>query len=305
MDLSSERLQKIQQVIESYVESFGETLNTITNTDVKFTLDKCGEITNEELSSIFDGEVVKVLISPLEGIEGNFTFVWTREFTAKIADLMLAGDGTASFNAEEHIEPAQEISSQIIGPLVAHLTSNLGTKIELNTPEVNTVEIGEILEELTSQITTVISGSVGDSNFSWTFSMSETQAEVLEGISLTEEEEEKKSSEDDVLAERVEFEPFPNVDTKIEGHADNINLLMDLELQVSIELGRTKLFVKNILELGQGSVIELNKLSGDPVDIFVNERKFAEGEVVVVDENFGVRITDLISPFERVKNLGK
>ena len=161
-----------------------------------------------------------------------------------------------------------------------------------------------MLEELTPQVTTVINGSVGDSNYSWTFSMSEAQAEVLEGIALAEEEEDK-AGEDEVSAERVEFEPFPNVETKIEGNVVNIELLMDLELQVSIELGRTRLFVRNILELGQGSVIELNKLSGDPVDIYVNEKKFAEGEVVVVDENFGVRITDLISPTERVKNLGK
>ena len=303
MELSSERLQKIQHVIENYLESFSQTLNTITNTDIKFTLNKCGEVTGEELNSIFEGEVVRVLITPLEGIEGNFTFIWTSEFTAKIADLMLAGDGTAPFNAEEHLEPAQEISSQLIGPIVAHLTSNLGTKVELNAPEVKLVEIGELLEELTPQVTTVIDGSIGDSNYTWTFSMSEAQAEVLEGIALTEEEEDNKV-EDDVVAERVEFEPFPDVATKIEGNEANINLLMDLKLQVSIELGRTRLFVKNILELGQGSVIELNKLSGDPVDIYVNERKFAEGEVVVVDENFGVRITELISPSERVKNLG-
>jgi flagellar motor switch protein FliN/FliY len=83
-----------------------------------------------------------------------------------------------------------------------------------------------------------------------------------------------------------------------------IDLLYDLTLQVSIELGRTKMLIKDILELQRGSVIELEKLASEPVDILVNGKKVAEGEVVVIEKHFGIRITSLIETAERLKNIG-
>lgn len=85
----------------------------------------------------------------------------------------------------------------------------------------------------------------------------------------------------------------------------NIDLLMDVCLPISIELGRTKMPISDILTLGPGSVVELNKLAGEPVDLLVNQKVVAKGEVVVIDENFGVRITQLITPEERLKLLGE
>ncbi len=85
--------------------------------------------------------------------------------------------------------------------------------------------------------------------------------------------------------------------------ARNLNMLLDIPLQVTVELGRTKHSVKEILQLASGSIIELDKLAGEPVDILVNSRLIAKGEVVVIDENFGVRITDIMSQKERLNNL--
>ncbi|MEK3764998.1 flagellar motor switch phosphatase FliY [Solibacillus sp. FSL K6-4121] len=85
--------------------------------------------------------------------------------------------------------------------------------------------------------------------------------------------------------------------------ARNLNMLLDIPLQVTVELGRTKRSVKEILELSSGSVIELDKLAGEPVDILVNSRLIAKGEVVVIDENFGVRITHILSQADRLNNL--
>lgn len=89
------------------------------------------------------------------------------------------------------------------------------------------------------------------------------------------------------------------------GKMRNIDLLMDVNLPISIELGRTKMPISDILALGPGSVVELNKLAGEPVDLLVNQRIVARGEVVVIDENFGVRITQLMTPEERLKALGE
>lgn len=88
-----------------------------------------------------------------------------------------------------------------------------------------------------------------------------------------------------------------------QAEARNLNMLLDIPLQVAVELGRTKRSVKEILELSGGSIIELDKLAGEPVDILVNNRLIAKGEVVVIDENFGVRITDILSQAERLNNL--
>ena len=99
----------------------------------------------------------------------------------------------------------------------------------------------------------------------------------------------------------VQFTPLsPQAMPAIEG---NIGLLMDVPMQITVELGRTKKVIKDILDLGAGSVIELDKLAGEPVDIFVNTKLIAKGEVVVIDENFGVRITEIVNPMDRILNL--
>ena len=83
----------------------------------------------------------------------------------------------------------------------------------------------------------------------------------------------------------------------------NLNFILDIPLQVTVELGRTKLLVKDILQLNQGAVVELTKLAGEPLDIFVNSKLVARGEAVVVNEKFGVRLVDIVSPNERVEKI--
>jgi flagellar motor switch protein FliN/FliY len=83
----------------------------------------------------------------------------------------------------------------------------------------------------------------------------------------------------------------------------NLDLILDIPLKVTVELGRTKMLVSELLNLGQGSVIELSKLAGEPMEVLVNDKLVARGEAVVVNEKFGVRLTDIISPAERVEQL--
>jgi flagellar motor switch protein FliN len=99
-----------------------------------------------------------------------------------------------------------------------------------------------------------------------------------------------KPSTKSPLKKEVEF----NNSANDEKH--KIDLLMDLPLKVAIELGRTKMFVKDILDLDRGSIVEFGKLAGEPVDLLINERKMAEGEVVVIDKHFGIRITSIVDP---------
>ncbi|MEG0473412.1 MAG: flagellar motor switch phosphatase FliY, partial [Solibacillus sp.] len=105
-----------------------------------------------------------------------------------------------------------------------------------------------------------------------------------------------------VNVQQAQFTSFESANIT-QSEARNLNMLLDIPLQVTVELGRTKRSVKEILELSSGSIIELDKLAGEPVDILVNSRLIAKGEVVVIDENFGVRITDILSQADRLNNL--
>lgn len=104
-----------------------------------------------------------------------------------------------------------------------------------------------------------------------------------------------------VPVQPAQFAPLTN--EPVEVNAANISLIKDVPLQVTVELGRTKKSIREILEFSTGSIIELDKLAGEPVDIHVNGQLTAKGEVVVIDENFGVRITEIVSPLERVQSL--
>ncbi len=102
--------------------------------------------------------------------------------------------------------------------------------------------------------------------------------------------------------EAAEFSNFNQVELP-NNEKRNLDMLLDIPLRVTVELGRTKRTIKEILELSSGSIVELDKLAGEPVDIHVNEKLIAKGEVVVIDENFGVRVTDILSQQERLKKL--
>jgi len=87
------------------------------------------------------------------------------------------------------------------------------------------------------------------------------------------------------------------------GGKQDISFLLDIPLEVTVELGRNRMLIKDLLQLNQGSVIELEKIAGEPMDILVNNKLVARGEVVVVNEKFGIRLTDIISPTERIRQL--
>ena len=124
-----------------------------------------------------------------------------------------------------------------------------------------------------------------------------------------EQQDLKKEKEQDFFSQVATEAKFKDMteDAKTprpEGERRELDFILDIPLDVSAELGRTRLLINELLQLGQGSVVELNKLAGEPLEIFVNGKLVARGEAVVINEKFGVRLTDIISPIERVKQLG-
>ena len=134
-------------------------------------------------------------------------------------------------------------------------------------------------------------------------------AEWAAALADEEEQSIKKEREQDALSRQSAKAQFKNLTQEAkaprpEGVRRDLDFILDIPLDVSAELGRTKLLINELLQLGQGSVIELNKLAGEPLEIYVNGKLVARGEAVVINEKFGVRLTDIIRPIERVKQLG-
>lgn len=119
--------------------------------------------------------------------------------------------------------------------------------------------------------------------------------------------QQQKNELNESEAQQPEFREL-NEDNKtdlsdIKANGRGIEFLLDIPLSFKVELGRTKMLIKDILQLGQGSVVELDKIAGEPMEILVNNKLIAKGEVVVVNEKFGIRLTDILSPIERVRQL--
>jgi flagellar motor switch protein FliN/FliY len=140
-------------------------------------------------------------------------------------------------------------------------------------------------------------------------------------MNMAEENESQIAAEDDwgaAIAEQAEAEAaalkmqeatatvFKDLSGGVKGETHNdIDFILDIPVQLTVELGRTKIAIKNLLQLAQGSVVELDGMAGEPMDVLVNGCLIAQGEVVVVNDKFGIRLTDIITPSERIRKLNK
>ncbi len=109
--------------------------------------------------------------------------------------------------------------------------------------------------------------------------------------------------DEQATAEAASFDALADTGVKALGGEVNLDVILDVPVTVSMEVGSTKISIRNLLQLNQGSVIELDRLAGEPMDVLVNKTLIARGEVVVVNDKFGLRLTDIISPAERIKKL--
>ncbi len=121
------------------------------------------------------------------------------------------------------------------------------------------------------------------------------------------EEQESTEAAADANTESAQFQELKDESSSVSTHDIDVSLdsILDIPVTISMEIGRTHINIRNLLQLNQGSVVELDRLAGEPMDVLVNGTLIAQGEVVVVNEKFGIRLTDVISPSERVKRLNK
>jgi flagellar motor switch protein FliN/FliY len=128
--------------------------------------------------------------------------------------------------------------------------------------------------------------------------------EGIENISWDDAQQEVLNAQGSVNKTEISPAHFVEVSkTDVKGNTLDIDFILDIPLNLTVELGRSRMLIGELLQLAQGSVVELTKVAGEPMDIYVNQRLIARGEVVVVNEKFGVRLTDIISPAERINKL--
>ena len=122
---------------------------------------------------------------------------------------------------------------------------------------------------------------------------------------MSEEREEMETSEESQVGEMMTSLSSKSIDNQMESseREPNLDRILDIPLVVSVQLGGTRMLIKELLQLGPGSVVELDKLAGEPLEVLVNDKLVARGEVVMVNEKFGIRLTDVVSPTERVNKL--
>ncbi len=124
------------------------------------------------------------------------------------------------------------------------------------------------------------------------------------GAAIAEQAKAEAAALQNQAASAAVFKDFSNKGAKSDTPND-IDFILDIPVQLTVELGRTKIAIKNLLQLAQGSVVELDGLAGEPMDVLVNGCLIAQGEVVVVNDKFGIRLTDIITPSERIRKLNK
>ncbi|MFB6354933.1 MAG: flagellar motor switch phosphatase FliY [bacterium] len=319
-------LERVEEVYDEVADSVENILSTILNMDVDHRLVQCEKGTVESIRDTVEDRRWVVVRSGLGGaLSGTATYLLPEDDALKLADVMMGqeGDEPPEEFDEVYESAIVEMYNQVVNSLANTMNEITGENVELEPPESEGMEAEEFLDsiqedeflwiEYSLEVEDLIEGGVlyelqpvstgeilsssGDNqqpepepSGSTSESTSDTTSDTgSESSGMEQGQKEVKS---------VDFQQFEAAEG--EEPVGNLNMLMDVPMEVSVELGRTDLQVKEILDLGQGSIIELERLAGEPVDLLVNGRLVARGEVVVIDENFGVRVTSIVSPMDRL-----
>lgn len=277
--------QKLVDMQEQFRGIFEQTLGGMLGRPVAVTSRGPEEFQFKELKAAMPGEVVATTLTATEGGPGKIVLVMSREAGAQVADLLLMGDGKASFNHEEHVEPIRDLIREAVASFASALGTQLERRIAFDEVKSSVVDLTPPDFFGTGWVITPLDIATDPAQEMFVImSMDFCEACFPDTPGATEEGE----------AETVDDHDSADV-------YKDMGIVMDIALPVAIELGRTSMLIRDIVNLAPGSIVELDKLSGEPVDVYVNGRAFAKGEVVVVDEYFAVRLTEMIAPTHSIQ----
>lgn len=315
-DLSDEDKKIVAEVSDMIMNSSTVALGIVIGKEVKCSL---RDISNKVLKDFLESMEEDMVGSEIEfadGIKGNLMLLFPQSLGARIADMMMGGSGEPeSLELDEvRISAITETMNQMMGAATTSLSEKTKKKISIANMKVNLLK-KDSQAPLTfnpAQVLTCVMYNIdlenGKSSAMVLLSPILFFKDIYNAIYPQKVEPTKtKKEETKVKVQPVQFQEFTKQEettvTPSSEFSGKLELLLDVPLKVVVELGRAKMTLKQILEMNIGSLIELDKLTGEPVDILVNGRLIARGEVVVVDENFGVRITEIVSPKQRIYSI--
>lgn len=314
-------------------------LSALLNQKVEITTPHVRMISMEELRSRYPIPHVALRVGYTEGFKGENVLILTQRDASVIANLMMGGDGVIDESLEMDpiaLSAVQEAMNQMMGAAATSMSTVFSMRIDISPPAVEIFDFSQdksivdsfslwenmVIIEFDLKIGTMIDSKIvqlAPLDFSKQliqklFSASTTQ-QAEPAPQVTEQAQPSPPSAPAMAQQTTVASPEPKAtpvgvspvqfsqlgEMEVEGTPGNIGMLYDVPLNVTVELGRTRRSVRDILELTQGSVIELDKLAGEPVDVLVNNTLIATGEVVVIEENFGVRITEIVNTKERLR----
>ena len=282
------------------------TTKTVTITNIATTI---GNSSN--LQQMLSGKMVEGKVAYTGSISGNVYYFMGESEALAIASLMM-GQKEEALN-DMVAQVLKEAFSQMVGSSDSALTSRFGGNFSNSPVETSVLEDASTVNIAGSLA--IVNGTASiDGEFEnapYVFAMELPLLQALIGNSKSAGNNPSNSGNgnsnsqefehlNQLGIQHAEFNSLmPAADIQGTG---NIGLLMDVTMNMTVELGRATMTIRDILGLGEGSIIELQKLAGEPVDLLVNGKLIAKGEVVVIDENFGVRVTDIINPMDRLRN---
>ncbi len=298
-----------------------DVLSSLVGRKVSLGTTEVSVVRGGELERGLEGESLLLASFTFEqGPVGKSVFVAAEGFGRSLVGLMLTGSTELdeSMGEEELLDAFGELINQLLGAVSTGLSEAMGTRVTYSLPEP-----ARVTEGPAARIREEMGGSEPLVRLDYTLNLVDelegrlTQFLTVEGaVSMAEPVVGKVASKDspgtqlygttEGLEEKVEVQPAEFQDfgrRQTPGQQKNIEMLLDVPLELTVELGRTQKSIREILALGPGSIIELDKLAGEAVDVLVNGKLIAHGEVVVIDESFGVRITSIQSPRDRVSSL--
>jgi len=325
----------LNKILDIESEAFSATMSTIISKNVVFSNPVVTEKSREDLRSQFVDDFVNTRLDFNNGVIGDNLFVMKKADAFIIANAMMnqgADDAPAEFD-ELYQSAFTEAMSQMNGASITNITNSYNKNIRVTPPKAGVIAGGNnlLLPDSDSLVEVAFTLSIEGSEPSVFYQiMSMTLAKdfiaLIGGNAGPAMSFQKQDAAPAAMGAgmpgagmpqqpmgapvqptvNIQQPNLPNLADQLgiqPEQAANINLLLDVPMQLTVELGRTRMLIKDILGLGEGSILELDKLAGEPVDVLVNNKLIAKGEVVVIDENFGVRITDIISPIDRINNM--
>ncbi|WP_448534771.1 flagellar motor switch protein FliN [Pseudothermotoga sp.] len=273
---------------------------------------KPAQITQTSLKDFITKSKEKIVLADAklsDALQLNLSIAMPASLVLKIADLMMGGSGEpADQNVDEiKLSALTEALNQMLGASITLLAEKAKGKVSLGKLEVKLVDDLEKISTLFNATELLVCVECQVEMENATSSNLWLLAQLTAIRSVHEKLYPKKKEEEKVKVQPAKFEEFTPAETQIPPQPSEIQqkleLLFDVPLKVVVELGRARMTLKQVMDLTIGSLIELDKLTGEPVDVLVNGKLIARGEVVVIDENFGVRITEIVSPKQRLYSI--